>query len=169
MRLITDPGAFGSESLATSLAGELERIRFVLQQLGGGLYWGDPVGGGVRVEHADPFEVDAVNALTVLTITDAVPVGAILKAILAFNATAFGATNGLTGYLIDSEANSVSYGLMPITISADNTGLWTAYAQEYTGTATKDVRLIAQGGSFDAVGQAIITVVYDLFTIPTSV
>jgi hypothetical protein len=41
MRLQTSPGAVGSESLPTSLAGELERIRFVLSQIkGSGVdYW----------------------------------------------------------------------------------------------------------------------------------
>lgn len=169
MRLQTDPGAFGSESLAVSTAGELERIRFILQQLGGGPYWGEPAGAGVRVENAVSFTVNAVDTQALLTVVDAVPVGAILKAILAFNLLAFGDANGLTGYLLDSGENSVSYGLMPITISAVNTGLWTGYAQEYTGTATKTVRLRAQGGPFDTVGRCILTVVYDTFTIPTSV
>lgn len=41
MQLQTDPGALGSESLATSLAGELERIRFVIRRLVGSdiTYW----------------------------------------------------------------------------------------------------------------------------------
>lgn len=41
MRLQTDPGAAGTESLATSLAGELERLRFALNRLIGGTYWYD--------------------------------------------------------------------------------------------------------------------------------
>ena len=41
MKLQTSPGALGSESLATSLAGELERLRFVIQRMIGGStsYW----------------------------------------------------------------------------------------------------------------------------------
>jgi len=39
MKLQTTPGALGTESLATSLAGELERIRFVLKRILGNTYW----------------------------------------------------------------------------------------------------------------------------------
>src|SRR3990167_4357663 len=39
MQTQTDPGESGSESLATSLAGELERIRFALKELKGKTYW----------------------------------------------------------------------------------------------------------------------------------
>ena len=39
MRSTTNPGEVGSESLATSLAGELERIRFILKEFSGGTQW----------------------------------------------------------------------------------------------------------------------------------
>jgi len=39
MQTTTDPGEVGTESLATTLAGELERIRFILKELGGGAQW----------------------------------------------------------------------------------------------------------------------------------
>lgn len=41
MRLTTDPGESGSESLATSLAGELERLRFAIKEMKGSgvTYW----------------------------------------------------------------------------------------------------------------------------------
>jgi hypothetical protein len=41
MRLTTDPGEIGSESLATSQAGEIERIRHVLKERGGTVSWYD--------------------------------------------------------------------------------------------------------------------------------
>lgn len=41
MQLQTSPGTVGSESLATSLAGELERIRFVIARITGKTYWYD--------------------------------------------------------------------------------------------------------------------------------
>ena len=45
MRSTTDPFPSLSESRATSLSGEIERIRFVLQQLGGQTQWYiDPAG-----------------------------------------------------------------------------------------------------------------------------
>lgn len=39
MQTQTDPGSAGSESLAPSLAGELERIRYQIAKLRGGTYW----------------------------------------------------------------------------------------------------------------------------------
>lgn len=39
MQTTTDPGEVGSESLASSLAGELERIRFALKEMKGTVQW----------------------------------------------------------------------------------------------------------------------------------
>ena len=39
MQIQTDPGEAGSESLATSVAGELERIRFILAEMKGQTHW----------------------------------------------------------------------------------------------------------------------------------
>ena len=39
MKTTTSPGGDGSESQATSLAGELERLRFVLQAMNGNTQW----------------------------------------------------------------------------------------------------------------------------------
>ena len=39
MQTITDPGEVGTESLATSLAAELERIRFILKELKNSTQW----------------------------------------------------------------------------------------------------------------------------------
>ena len=39
MQTATDPGDVGTESQATSLAGEIERIRFVLDAIIGGAQW----------------------------------------------------------------------------------------------------------------------------------
>lgn len=41
MRLTENPGASGSESLATSLAGELTRLRYAMNRVIGGTYWYD--------------------------------------------------------------------------------------------------------------------------------
>jgi len=43
MRAQTNPGASGSESLATSAAGELERLRYVIAALKNTTYWYDPI------------------------------------------------------------------------------------------------------------------------------
>jgi hypothetical protein len=39
MQTTTDPGEVGTESLATSLAGELERLRFAIKEARGGAQW----------------------------------------------------------------------------------------------------------------------------------
>jgi microcystin-dependent protein len=39
MQYATDPGEPGSESLATSLAGEIERLRFIIKEISGKLQW----------------------------------------------------------------------------------------------------------------------------------
>jgi hypothetical protein len=39
MQTTTDPGEVGSESQATSLAGELERMRFMIKEIIGGAQW----------------------------------------------------------------------------------------------------------------------------------
>lgn len=46
MQAVTSPGGVGTESLATSLAGELERLRFVLKAIHGGAQWYDIVAAG---------------------------------------------------------------------------------------------------------------------------
>ncbi len=38
-QIATDPGEVGSENLATSLSGELARIRFALKEISGGTQW----------------------------------------------------------------------------------------------------------------------------------
>lgn len=43
MRTVTDPGEVGTESVPTSLAGEIERIRFVLKELKGTAQWYESV------------------------------------------------------------------------------------------------------------------------------
>ena len=39
MQLVTDPGGVGTESLATSLSGEIERLRFAVKRIAGGAQW----------------------------------------------------------------------------------------------------------------------------------
>jgi|TARA_R100000501_G_C2588099_1_gene89028 hypothetical protein len=39
MQTTTNPGENGSESLATTMAGELERLRFILAELTAGTQW----------------------------------------------------------------------------------------------------------------------------------
>jgi hypothetical protein len=61
MQTQTSPGDLGSESLATSLAGELERIRYMLKSITGKAYWYQPPGrslaiGGANIVYYLPFD-----------------------------------------------------------------------------------------------------------------
>lgn len=58
MQTATDPGGVGSESLATSLAGELERIRFILKRIQNGAQW---YGGGSAPAHS-PIDVQVFTS-----------------------------------------------------------------------------------------------------------
>lgn len=49
MRIQTNPGSVGSESLAQSVSGELERIRFVISRIIGKTYWYDTPDASLRV------------------------------------------------------------------------------------------------------------------------
>lgn len=48
MRISTDPGEDGTESLATSLAGEIERIRFAIEEMKGTTYWYETAGNTIN-------------------------------------------------------------------------------------------------------------------------
>lgn len=68
MKIQTSPGAQGTESLATSLAGEIERIRYVISRIVGGTFWYDTPVKSLAATNADvafhlPFDgVDASDA-----------------------------------------------------------------------------------------------------------
>lgn len=44
MRAQTSPGSVGSESLPTTLAGEIERLRYTIAQMKGTTFWYESVG-----------------------------------------------------------------------------------------------------------------------------
>lgn len=70
MRLTADPGGVGTESLATSLAGELERLRFAIKRICGAAQWYSDPGrylnaGALNVQAAD-IAADAVTTAKIL-------------------------------------------------------------------------------------------------------
>lgn len=66
MQTVTDPGEVGTESLATTLAGELERIRFVLKELKNSAQWYSTVNGFLGASRVQGL-VGAPNSGTPLT------------------------------------------------------------------------------------------------------
>ena len=68
MQTVTDPGEVGTESLATTLTGELERLRFAMKELTGGAQWYESVPGATiagsrlsRVIDRQTTTIDIVN------------------------------------------------------------------------------------------------------------
>lgn len=53
MRAQTNPGEQGSESLASSLAGELERLRFTIAELKGKTFWYETSGTTLEISAAN--------------------------------------------------------------------------------------------------------------------
>lgn len=82
MQTATSPGAVASESLATSLAGELERLRYVLKTLHGGAQWypgqllmssaltAGTITGNITLTSADVGSIKNVTALADITLPD---------------------------------------------------------------------------------------------------
>jgi len=99
MRAVTDPYP-GSESLATSLAGEIERIRYVLKQLGQGSQW-----------YSDPYGYVTKTTTYTITSDDVVILGDCTSG--AFTLTLPEITSSLDGKLyyvkkIDSTENALT-------------------------------------------------------------
>lgn len=73
MKLATDPGEVGTESLATSLAGEIERLRFLIKEIHGGAQWySSPAGSTIAnplTTHLDGGGFD-ITSLGTLSMTE---------------------------------------------------------------------------------------------------
>ncbi len=81
MRATADPYPGSSESLATSLQGELQRIRYVLEEHGGGPYWYSPAPGPINVEGfgASTSASASVNTAAITAAIAATPAGGALE------------------------------------------------------------------------------------------
>lgn len=102
MQTVTDPYPAAAESLATSGAGELERLRFVIKQITGEAQWYiDPTNTLLSITSAG-----AVSGAA-LTLLGNTPVGAgdLPDANLSANVPLLNAGNTFTGNLILSKAN----------------------------------------------------------------
>jgi hypothetical protein len=62
MRTVTDPGEVGSESLATNLAGELERLRFAIKEIKGTAQWYETPAADPAVVVGVNFVIDGIGA-----------------------------------------------------------------------------------------------------------
>lgn len=128
MQVQTDPGESGSESLATTLAGELARLRFVINEMKGTTYWyssatsslselANAVGGGIIPNR--------ISAGKTLTTSDSpaflVPNGAARTITLDVTPTTF--TYYIAGTSYSISTTDVSVTSMTAAPSANNTTL----------------------------------------------
>lgn len=127
-------------------------------------------GGGSRVEAQATAAVTSVAGENELRALSIVPAGSVLKSAVAFNQIAFSSENGLTSYRMGTALAPERFGqAISIALSAQsNPGMWVAYAEEPAPTAL-DIVLQGNGGAFGTTGVAIVTVVYDIYTVPQAV
>jgi hypothetical protein len=143
MRLNTSPGGVGSESLATSLAGELERLRYVFKNVFGWAQW---------YSLAD-LDLGAKNVTTT---------GSISAASFSSSGGAVTVANGGTGrttlttgtYLKGNSTSPVTLQAVPIPVADGGTGATTLTSGAYLkGNGTGAVAFqaapvpVADGGS----------------------
>jgi hypothetical protein len=112
MQATVDPGESGSESLATSLQGELERLRFIIKEITGKTYW---------------YQSPAVG-LNVLSANSS------LGAETTVNTTATTDTTVLTGAAITTRGRPVAIRLVP-----SDPATYTTYMSLTVGSAATSV------------------------------
>lgn len=165
MQSTTDPGGVGTESLATTLAGEITRLRYKIKQIMNGAQWySTPVGslstGGISTAAL------ATNAVTTVKITDANVTRAKLEALgqqLSSSSSSFShtavseadvtnlsvslTTSGRPVYIAvvsDGSANS-----MTLSLGRSTTGTASGYLRIYRGATAiaYDYIIISAGGA----------------------
>jgi hypothetical protein len=125
MRSQTSPGPVGAENLPTSLAGELERLRYVLARQNGTTYWYDS---------AQIHMKDVYNVLDHGLIGDCIANDA-----AAFNALASAMPAGSTLYFPDTPGGCYLFGTTRVNITKEVTvkcGSWQTYLSWDTHNAT---------------------------------
>lgn len=124
-------------------------------------------GGGAKVEAQASVAVNASASALELVATSLVPAGAVLDSLLYHCATSFGTSNGLTSVQLGTRSAPQRFGrgLSIVAGNSSNGGQWANLALEPAPSAL-DAVLGAETGPFDAVGQAIITAVYFVYTPP---
>lgn len=159
MQQQTDPGSLGSENLALSLAGELERLRFVLARLANVNVWYE-ISGGFLVPVETETLVNASPGLSQIVATAAFPANS--EALWAGGrvVTNFGTSNGLTTVQIGDPAEGEDWwstGMGIVANDVSSMGQSASRRPILTNAAARDVIVTAIGGPFDAVGQIRIT------------
>lgn len=164
MRNVTSPGSVGSESLATSLSGEIERIRYVLKQITGNTQWysapastisslANSLGGGLTQNRIQSGRVLATSAQPAFL----VPNGAAATVALKGATTNFVYYIGGTQYTISTDVSLTGLTTAPASNNTCTINDATASAQywtQWTGEDGTDIPVTGMGSSISAlVGQ----------------
>ena len=133
MRTQTDPGTSGSESLATSVAGEIARLRFVLARLIDKTYWYDVpaasavISGNITLTDAD-FSLQNVNKLITANADITLPLA---NTVSSIKRALFKNTGSFTVNFLRAGSDTIdgrtSYRLPPLAsveLVSDNTSSW---------------------------------------------
>jgi hypothetical protein len=149
MRTTADPYPGSTESLATTLAGEIERLRYVLKQITGGTYW-----------YTDPVGLDSTIVSSSLTSVGTIGTGVWQGTSIGTSYTDAKVTSvsGSTGAVVDGDidhdalANFASNEhFTQANITATGTvasGVWNGTS---IGTAYTDAKVTSVSGSTGAV------------------
>lgn len=165
MKLETTPGALGSESLAASLAGEIERIRYVIARILNAdlsTYWyeasafslatlGQSIGGGIPANRIISGAVGTLSNVPAFL----VPAGSARTITLDATPTPFNYAINATEYSISADQTITNLTLAP---STNNTCL----VNDAGLTATEDTKYVGQFGSeltVDAMGASVSALV----------
>ncbi|HUR99982.1 MAG TPA: hypothetical protein VMZ26_18095 [Pyrinomonadaceae bacterium] len=164
MKIQTNPGAQGTESQATSLGGELERLRYVLNRLIGGTFWYDAPASTIsllsttlnQVQFTPPNRIvsgrkRSTSSQSLFLTPDGTASTVNLKA-TATNLSVF-----INGALFTQTSDVAITGLS-LAPSANNTAL----VNDTSLAGGQETRLIGEGGSdltIDTVGSEISNLV----------
>lgn len=162
MRLSTDPGEVGTESLATSLAGEIERLRFMILEITGETYWyesspyslatlGTSVGGGIPANRIISGKVRTESSQAYFL----TPSGSARTITLDATPTAFVYSINSVQYSISADKTITGLTLAP---SSNNTCL----VNDTGLNGTADTKFIGEYGSeltVDAMGSSVSALV----------
>ncbi len=161
MRITTDPGEVGTESLATTLAGELARLRFMIKEITGQDQWyetssysleslGVAIGGGIPANRIVSQRVRTTSSQGIAL----VPNGAAATVTLKGSTTNFVYSIAGTQYTVSTDVNLTGLTAAPSTNNTclvNDTGLAGAEDSKYVGEFGTDLIVDAMGSSISAL------------------
>lgn len=159
MQQQTDPGSLGAENLAISLAGEIERLRFVIARLANVNLWYE-ISGGFLVPVISSLVVNAANNTRQIEAPGLFPANHQPLWAGGFIVTSFGTSNGLTSVMLGDKREGEDFWSSGMGITASDSSNMGQSANRrpiLANTTPRDVIITGLGGDFDTTGQIRIT------------